>query len=144
MMVMDFQTPLISQNKVKKKREEFNYRAFLIKERIYKNPHQISICIGISQRNYYRSNKVENIYPSYYSKIMRPAYRHILNTDLINRTFAILFFKRRGHLNEIAEWRMKDSRTKNEEAYYDKLDSRRNCCLAGGYLTLYRATVALL
>lgn len=77
-------------------------------------------------------------------KIMRPAYRHILNTDLINRTFAILFFRRRRHLNEIAEWKMKDSRTKNEETYYDKLDSRRNCCLAGGYLTLYRATVALL
>lgn len=52
MKVMDFQTPLISQNKVKKKRDEFNYRAFLIKERIYRNPHQISICIGISQRNY--------------------------------------------------------------------------------------------
>lgn len=38
---------------------------------------------------------------------------------------------------------MKERRTKNEEAYYDKLDSRTNCCLAGGYFTSYRPTVAL-
>lgn len=45
--------------------------------------------------------------------------------------------------NEIAEYKMKEKKTKNEVAYNDKLDSRTSCCLAGGYLTSYRATKAL-
>lgn len=51
--------------------------------------------------------------------------------------------RRRGHLNEIAECKIKEKKTKNEVAYNDKLDSRTSCCLAGGYLTSYRATMAL-
>lgn len=37
---------------------------------------------------------------------------------------------------------MKEKKTKNVEAYNDKLDSRTSRCLAGG-LTSYRATMAL-
>lgn len=38
---------------------------------------------------------------------------------------------------------MKEKKTKNGEAYNDKLDSRTSCCLAGGYLTSSIATMAL-
>lgn len=41
---------------------------------------------------------------------------------------------------------MENEREKDQEwgiAYNDKLDSRTSCCLAGGYLTSYRATMAL-
>lgn len=55
----------------------------------------------------------------------------------------IRFFKSRGHLNEIADCKMKEKKTKNVEAYNDKLDSRTSCCLAGCYLSSYRATMAL-
>lgn len=76
----------------KKMHDGFNYKAFLIKGRMYKRT-QLSICIGISHWNYSRSNKIENIHPSNYSKIMRPVCRHILNISLINRTFCYPFLQ---------------------------------------------------
>lgn len=53
---------------------------------------------------------MENIYPRNYLNEMRPTYRHILNIGLINLTLAIRFFKRRGHQNKIAEWKMKEKK----------------------------------
>lgn len=76
----------------KKMHDGFNYKAFLIKGRMYKRT-QLSICIGISHRIYSRSKKIENIHPSNYSKIMRLVYRHILNISLINRTFCYPFLQ---------------------------------------------------
>lgn len=96
----------------KKMRDGFDYKVFLIKGRMYKRT-QLSICIGISHWNYSRSNKIENIHPSNYSRIMRPVYCHILNISLINQTFVIPFFKEKRTF----KWdsRMENEREKDQE-----------------------------
>lgn len=65
---------------------------FWSKDACTKEP-SFPFAFGISHWNYSRRNKIENIHPSNYSKIMRPVYRHILNISLINRTFCNPFLQ---------------------------------------------------
>lgn len=67
-------------------------KLFWSKDACTKEP-SFPFALGISHWNYSRRNKIENIHPSNYSKIMRLVYRHILNISLINRTFCYPFLQ---------------------------------------------------